>query len=83
MACQVFFNSALSEYSEFFGTPLQSLVDEALKDYIEVVVASRWEVWTESIRRNDRAEKRAEKRREEDAYLAKLESDLDPLPSPL
>lgn len=75
--------SALSEYSEFFGTPIQSLIDEALKDYVEVSVASRWEVWTETMRRNDRAEKAAEKRREEGAYLAKLEIELDPLSSPL
>lgn len=55
------------KYTEFFATHIQSLINEALNDYVEVSVASRWDVWTETMRRNDRAENRAEKRREEDA----------------
>ena len=58
-------------------------MNEALDDFIQCTVKARAEILFKYAKRAQRAEAKAEEDREIAIYLAKLKSDLAPLPSPL
>ena len=68
---------ALATFSELSGVPFEELLDEALHDFIACSISARTEFLMKENRRIERARKRSARKQEIDAYLSKLECDLN------
>jgi vesicle coat complex subunit len=67
----------LQKFMDISSTPIKTLVDEALNDYIQCTVKARAELMLRDAQRLERAQAKVEEKRHVDEYLSKLEIDLN------
>ena len=68
---------ALAKFSKLSGVPFEELLDEALHNFIACSLSARAEALIKEDRRIAMVKKKAARKREIDAYLTKLECDLN------